>query len=49
MQGAPDQAAAARALVRLTGLLPGVEDVRLDEVADAVVGAIRTRDEVGAR
>ncbi|NMF28931.1 MULTISPECIES: mannitol dehydrogenase family protein [Cellulosimicrobium] len=49
VQGAPDQAAAARALVRLSGLLPGVEDVRLDEVADAVVGAIRTRDEVGAR
>ncbi|MDQ8041072.1 mannitol dehydrogenase family protein [Cellulosimicrobium sp. XJ-DQ-B-000] len=49
VEGAPDDAAAARALVRLPGLLPGVVDPRLDEVADAVVGAITTRDEVGAR
>lgn len=37
--GAPDAAAAVRALVRLPGLLPGVPDARLDEIADGAVAA----------
>ncbi|MCO7275107.1 mannitol dehydrogenase family protein [Cellulosimicrobium cellulans] len=37
--GAPDDAAAVRALVRLPGLLPAVPDARLDEIADGAVAA----------
>lgn len=39
VEGAADDAAAVRALVLLPGLLPGVPEDRLPEVADAVVGA----------
>ncbi|MDF2807615.1 MAG: mannitol dehydrogenase [Cellulosimicrobium sp.] len=42
VEGAADDAAAVRALVLLPGLLPGVPEERLPEVADAVVGASTT-------
>lgn len=42
VEGAPDDAAAVRALVLLPGLLPGVPEERLPDVADAVVGASAT-------
>lgn len=37
--GASDDAAAVRALVLLPGLLPGIPDARLDEIADGAVAA----------
>ncbi|MFJ4231647.1 mannitol dehydrogenase family protein [Cellulosimicrobium cellulans] len=42
VEGAPDDAAAVRALVLLPGLLPGVPAERLPDVADAVVAASAT-------
>ena len=42
VEGAPDDAAAVRALVLLPGLLPGVPEERLPDVADAVVVASAT-------
>ncbi|MBN0042147.1 mannitol dehydrogenase family protein [Cellulosimicrobium cellulans] len=42
VEGAADDAAAVRALVLLPGLLPGVPEERLPDVADAVVGASTT-------
>lgn len=42
VEGAPDDAAAVRALALLPGLLPGVPAERLPDVADAVVAASAT-------